>query len=104
MVEPVEGTLYNVFNTRDYILRYLFRLAQLNTKSPCGLKPILFNHPKIMNIDATQEISPSPRNHWEHLEALPNTIGWLFDGGNSVVITEAPFSRIPQPRNRRTLK
>ena len=78
MVEPVEGTLYNVFNTRDYILRYLFRLAQLNTKSPCGLKPILFNHHKIMNIDATQEISPSPRNHWEHVEALPDTIGGLF--------------------------
>jgi hypothetical protein len=78
-IEPLEGKIINVFNGRDYMLRYLFRMAQVNPKSPCGLKPIKLSHPKIINIDATEEISASPRNHWEHVRALPNTIGWLFE-------------------------
>jgi hypothetical protein len=79
VIEPLEGKIINVFNGRDYMLRYLFRMAQVNPKSPCGLKPIKLNHPKIINIDATEEMSGSPGNHWEHVRALRNTIGWLFE-------------------------
>ena len=78
-IEQLEGKIINVFNGRDYILRYLFRMAQVNPKSPCGLKPITLSHPNIINIDATQDMSASPGNHWEHARALPNTIGWLFE-------------------------
>lgn len=79
VIEPLEGKIINVFNGRDYLLRYFFRMAQVNPKSPCGLKPIKFSHPKIINVDATEQMSGSPRNHWEHVRALPNTIGWLFE-------------------------
>jgi hypothetical protein len=79
VIKPLEGKIINVFNGRDYMLRYLFRMAQVNPMSPCGLKPIKLSHSKIINVDATKEMSGSPRNHWEHVRALPNTIGWLFE-------------------------
>ena len=103
-IEPVEGTLINVFNTRDYMLRYIFRLGQLNPKQPCGLTPIPFDHPRILNVDATGEISGSPKNHWEHVKALPTTIGWLYDGDDSVGFKAAPLSRMPRPSHGISLK
>ena len=78
VVKPLENNLINVYNCRDYILKYVFRIAQMNTSSPCGLKPVSLKHPKIINYNATHQISNSPKNHWEHVTALPNTIGWVF--------------------------
>jgi len=77
-VEPLEERIVNVYNQKDYVLRYLFKIAQIIPKSPCGLKPIKLNHPKIVNIDATDQVGRSLKNHWEHPDALPSTIGWLF--------------------------
>jgi hypothetical protein len=78
VVKPLENNLINVYNCRDHILKYVFRIAQLNAKSPCGLKPVSLKHPKIINYNATHQISNSPKNHWEHITALPNTIRWVF--------------------------
>jgi hypothetical protein len=71
--------LVNVHNRKDYVLKFLYKIAQIIPRSPCGLKPIKLDHPKIVNVDATDQLGRSLGSHWEHLEVLSGTVGWLFD-------------------------
>ncbi len=61
----VSGKIVNVYCQEDFILSTVFKIAQVNPSSPCGLKPIEF--PKILNVDSTGQV----KHHWDYDTVLP---------------------------------
>lgn len=70
----LSGTLFNIYNNDDYALGYAVQSLYFGT-SPCGLKPIKERHPRIMNLDATQDVG---HHHGlsGYLACLPKHIEW----------------------------
>ncbi len=61
----VSGRIVNVYCQEDFILSTVFKIAQINPSSPCGLKPI--ESPKILNVDSTGQV----KHHWDYDTVLP---------------------------------
>ena len=51
---------------------------------PCGVQPIVANsqpiNARITNIDATEQIGRSPRNHWHYYKVIPQVLGPYLSG------------------------
>ncbi|MFN6566875.1 DUF726 domain-containing protein [Dendronalium sp. ChiSLP03b] len=52
VASKIKGTLINVYNDDDLILKTAFKLAELGNNA-CGRKPIKEYHSRIINEDAT---------------------------------------------------
>lgn len=78
VADRLDGTLLNVYNSNDLLLRYLYRAGQVWPKRPCGLREIVCDHPKIRNIDVTKRVRLSWDNHWDYPLVLPEAAGELL--------------------------
>ncbi len=71
----VRGSIVNVYHPGDRILNWLYRATEFNRISPCGVGPVLCEHLRIVNVDASERLPPSFRSHMQYHETLDTTVG-----------------------------
>lgn len=75
--DRVAGGIFNVRNSQDDVLSWLFRVAELR-QNPVGLKPIKAEHSRINDLDATEIMKAMGRTGWKnshthYFRVLPET-------------------------------
>ena len=72
VASKIRGTLINVYNEDDFVLKTTFKLAEAGNNA-CGRKPIKEYHSRIRNEDATYCIGKS-HSLTEYLNYLPELV------------------------------
>jgi hypothetical protein len=72
-VSAVSGNIFNVYSTRDDVLRYLYQGANAFLSRPIGLGPIRSSSSKLKNLDASS-IVDSHMNYKNSLESVMQAI------------------------------
>ena len=72
-VSAVSGSIFNVYSTRDDVLRYLYQGANAFLSRPIGLGPIRSSSSKLKNLDASS-IVDSHMNYKNSLESAMQAI------------------------------
>ncbi|MDB9313098.1 DUF726 domain-containing protein [Spirulina sp. CS-785/01] len=77
-ISQLTGKLINVYNSEDLILHRFCQMLEWE-RSPCGLKPILEDHPQLVNFNATalmQTAEYSPLNYLPVLQEMIKQEWW----------------------------
>ncbi|PHJ59967.1 hypothetical protein VF14_29485 [Nostoc linckia z18] len=72
VASKIKGSLINVYNDDDFILKTAFKLAELGN-NPCGRKPIKEYHSRIINEDATSCVGKT-HSLTKYINYLPNLV------------------------------
>lgn len=73
------GYLVNVYHPEDLILRYPYKMLNFRFKNPCGLKPIKYHGPNVVNINAADYMDGYKlTNHWVYRMSLAHTVAPFF--------------------------
>ncbi|MBM3266668.1 MAG: DUF726 domain-containing protein [Candidatus Sericytochromatia bacterium] len=75
----ITGRAVNAYSRDDLILTTLFKVARLNTASPCGSKPIEFG--KVNNVDLTGQV----KHHFDYERVLPDVARKHLNWGRSLL-------------------
>src|SRR5690606_31759638 len=63
--ERVPGGIFNIRNSQDEVLSWLFRTAEFR-QNPVGLKSIKAEHPRIYDYDAKEIMEEMGRTGWKN--------------------------------------
>ena len=82
LVGRIPGRIVNVYNRRDWALTLLYRIGQLTRGRACGISPIDYAHPRIINVDVTRQVGGSFTNHIGYLRSLEAALGGVLETKN----------------------
>ncbi|MDY7013400.1 MAG: DUF726 domain-containing protein [Cyanobacteriota bacterium] len=73
----LSGKLIDVYNSEDLILKRFCQILEWE-RSPCGIKPILEEHPQIINVNATRIVPTAEHSSINYLPVLKDIIAQQF--------------------------
>jgi|GEM_PF-1526916 len=78
VTSKLTGKIINIYNREDETLKYIYTSGQFSNHSACGIRPIEFDHTKIVNVDATSLISSSSHSGKHYRRILAEVVGKQF--------------------------
>ena len=74
----LDGRLTNVHSQDDWILKWLYRVAEPRKQKPIGLKRIKGDCPNITNVSADGLLGSGPKTHFRYRKNLIDLLGRNF--------------------------
>ncbi|MEX2016271.1 MAG: DUF726 domain-containing protein, partial [Candidatus Hydrogenedentales bacterium] len=93
LAESLWGRMVNVYHPNDWVLKVLYKVGEFTRFSPCGLKPVTFEHPRIVNLSGEPWLRATFRSHVLFPEVLPQTVGrelWGYTGPAEQPVDDTP--------------